>query len=341
MSFVVLHMQKFKNAGVKGIQFHNQREREIKTNMDIDKSKSHLNYDLVNDDQVDYNFKIKELIKSKVETKRAIRKDAVVMCNFIISSDKAFFDELSDLEQKRFFDAAYDFFKNRYGDNVIAAPVHLDEKTPHMHLSLVPITEDKKLAAKRLFDRKELRLLQDELPKYLQTHGFDLKRGIDAEGKNKHIETQRFKAMQLEKDIVALNNEKNAFRATLNDIDDVNIDCKTIDSLKVENGGILNEGKVLLDKKDFEFLKAIAKGKRTLDIEIEELKHEYNIMEFGYNALMKSNHRYREIEDVLDDLKEKSDIMFSYLNLNDLVEDYQKYYDNCIEEQNKEEEEEY
>lgn len=336
-------MQKFKNAGVKGIQFHNQREREIKTNMDIDKSKTHLNYDLINDDQVDYNFKIKELIKSKVETKRAIRKDAVVMCNFIISSDKAFFDELSDLEQKRFFYTAYDFFKKRYGENVIAAPVHLDEKTPHMHLSLVPITEDKKLAAKRLFDRKELRLLQDELPKYLQTNGFDLKRGIDAEGKNKHIETQRFKAMQLEKDIVALDNKKNALKSDLkalndelNDIDGVKHDLAKIENIRIESDGF---GKVLLNKSDFDLLKAIAKAKRVMDIEIKKFKHDYDIMEFGYRDLMKSNQRYRGIEDALDDLRDRFDIAYSYLEFKDLVEDYKKYYDYCIEEENEEEEE--
>lgn len=62
-----------------------------------------------------------------------------------------------------------------------------------MHLSLVPVTKDKKLSAKRLFDRNELRALQDDFPKFLNKNNFDLKRGLDAEGKNKHIETQRFK----------------------------------------------------------------------------------------------------------------------------------------------------
>ena len=48
MSYLICHMQKIKMPGLKGIQFHNQRERESKTNPDIEKEKSHLNYDLYN-----------------------------------------------------------------------------------------------------------------------------------------------------------------------------------------------------------------------------------------------------------------------------------------------------
>ncbi|WP_201024470.1 plasmid recombination protein, partial [Sporosarcina koreensis] len=40
MSYAVCRMQKMKYHDLKGIQFHNQRERESKTNPDIDKDKS-------------------------------------------------------------------------------------------------------------------------------------------------------------------------------------------------------------------------------------------------------------------------------------------------------------
>lgn len=199
MSYAVIHMQKFKISGVKGIQFHNQRERESRTNPDIDKSKSHLNYDLANSENIDFNKKIKNIIKNNVKTDRAIRKDAVVMCNFVITSDKKFFDNISVEERDRFFKEAYKFFSDRYGErNIIASNVHLDEKTPHMHLSIVPVTSDNKLSAKRLLDRNELRSIQDDFPKFVQSKGFNLKRGIDAEGKNKHIDTQKLKVIELD-----------------------------------------------------------------------------------------------------------------------------------------------
>ena len=203
MSFSVVHMQKIKSAGIKGMQFHNQRERESRTNEDIDKEKSQLNYDLKNVKDIDFNKRVNEIIKDEVITTRAIRKDAVKMCNFLVTSDKSFFDGISNQEQKNFFKESYDFFKDRYGNNkIVAAVIHLDEKTPHMHLSLVPVNEDKKLSAKRMFDRKELRSIQDDYPKYIQSKGFNLERGKDAEGKNKHVELQRFKALTAEKEVL-------------------------------------------------------------------------------------------------------------------------------------------
>jgi len=46
-----------------------------------------------------------------------------------------------------------------------------------MHLCSVPLTEDGRLSAKILFNRKSLLQLQSELPKYLQSKGFDVQRG--------------------------------------------------------------------------------------------------------------------------------------------------------------------
>jgi hypothetical protein len=51
MSFAVIHMKKFKAQEVKGIQIHNQREKESYSN--IDKTRSRLNYDLLNDAPID------------------------------------------------------------------------------------------------------------------------------------------------------------------------------------------------------------------------------------------------------------------------------------------------
>lgn len=65
MSFAICRMQKMKSHDLKGIQFHNQRERESKTNSDIDKERSHKNYDFVNDENIDYNERVKEIIESQ------------------------------------------------------------------------------------------------------------------------------------------------------------------------------------------------------------------------------------------------------------------------------------
>jgi hypothetical protein len=53
VNFAVIHMKKFKEQEVKGMQIHNQREKESHSNFDIDKSHSPLNYDLLNDFPID------------------------------------------------------------------------------------------------------------------------------------------------------------------------------------------------------------------------------------------------------------------------------------------------
>lgn len=46
MSYLVLHMDKFKKEAVRGIQSHNRRERESHSNPDIDYQRSCGNYEL-------------------------------------------------------------------------------------------------------------------------------------------------------------------------------------------------------------------------------------------------------------------------------------------------------
>ena len=52
----------------------------------------------------------------------------------------------------------------------------MDESTPHMHLGIVPM-QDGKLSSKAMFDREELKKIQDELPQYMKEQGFELERG--------------------------------------------------------------------------------------------------------------------------------------------------------------------
>ena len=46
MSYLVLHMDKFKKEAIRGIQSHNRRERESHSNPDIDYDRSSANYEL-------------------------------------------------------------------------------------------------------------------------------------------------------------------------------------------------------------------------------------------------------------------------------------------------------
>ena len=82
-------------------------------------------------------------------------------------------------------------------ETIISAVVHMDEKTPHMHLCFVPLTEDGRLSAKDIMgNKKKLTWWQDEFWKHMVKKFPDLERGESASltGRD-HIPPRVFKEM--------------------------------------------------------------------------------------------------------------------------------------------------
>jgi hypothetical protein len=191
-------MDKFKKEAVRGIQSHNQRERKSRSNPDIDYERSQFNLDLQNASPVNYQRVIDARLDS-LDLKKAIRHDAVHMCGLIVSSDSEFFKRLGEAGTRDFFETAKGFLERFVGpENVIAAVVHLDEKTPHLHFVHVPVTPDGRLNANKIYTRESLKKLQTELPRYLQSQGFDIQRGVEQKpgAAKKHLDTREFKQQQ-------------------------------------------------------------------------------------------------------------------------------------------------
>ena len=280
MSYMVCHFGKYKSGNVFGLQKHNQRENENYSNVDIDNARTPLNYDLVNVDDINYLKKIKTIIEANRASKRSIRKDAVVYCECIISSDSAFFENLTEDKQKEFFKSSLGYLKNKIGEEfVISGNVHLDETTPHMHVGFVPII-DNSLSAKKLIDRKFLAEVQEQLPAYLRNLGFDIQRGIKS-SKRKHRDTKEFKA-ELDREIESKSKDINAMKDYKNELEgqierlEVDLNKKTVEydevtkildknslvmykikEMKVEPV-MFSPDKVKIDKNDFENLKSSA-----------------------------------------------------------------------------------
>jgi vacuolar-type H+-ATPase subunit E/Vma4 len=165
MSIGVMRVQKFKGgSSVAGLQIHNRRERgHSNSNLDIDFSKRDLNYSLIETDNRSFNEKIEERIKQGYTGKTAIKKNAVKLCEVLFTSDTEFFDGKTEQEQKRFFADCLDWVEKRFGkENIVSAVVHMDEKTPHLHVDFVPVLTDGRLSARDLFGgREKLQALQD------------------------------------------------------------------------------------------------------------------------------------------------------------------------------------
>lgn len=232
MSYCAVNMQKMKMGDLGGIQSHNQREHESKKNREIDYTKSYMNCDFVNDEPIHYHQAVKQRI-AELNLPKAVRKDAVVYCSFIISSDREFFERLAWAEHHRreykkeqvaiglrppsefdyckqeyqddcrkvaadrFFADATKFFQRRYGtENVINSVAHHDEPkgARHIHLGVVPVTADGRLSAKSLFTPDTLRQLQTDFAAEVGAK-YDLERGREGSGV-KHIDEVTFKLEQ-------------------------------------------------------------------------------------------------------------------------------------------------
>ena len=147
--------------------------------------------------------KLRELMKENNLQGRII-KTTNVACEFIITSDKEFFEKIGEEETKRYFQTAYNFVANYKGlgeKYILSAKVHLDESTPHMHLVFVPVIHkiDKKsgkqidkIACSEYWKGKDsYRQLQDNFHKYIVERGFELERG-NTKG-NTHIPIETLK----------------------------------------------------------------------------------------------------------------------------------------------------
>lgn len=216
VGYAVVHMMKIKSGAVGGIQSHNNREHEPKTNPDVDMSRSEDNYDLISCDN--YKRSIKEKLSNLVESSRAVRKDAVVVCNFIVTSDNETMNALGADRQREFFQDSVKWFSDRYGaDRVLNATVHMDETTPHLHIGVMPITQDGRLSAKAIFTKTEMKAIQTEFARDVGEK-YGLERGVEGSERT-HLSEARFK----EKKALEMANEHGAIAQELHVLAE---DCK-------------------------------------------------------------------------------------------------------------------
>lgn len=164
------HVQKFTKASTQGLSNHLDRKTQNHKNEDIDKERTHLNYDLC-EKEGDTLSRLNERLE---EVYCMNRKDVNVCCSWIVTLPENLKDA-SDEHQRKFFQETYDFLADRYGGekNVLSANVHNDETTPHMHFAFVPVVYDEKkerekVSAKLVIDRKELKVFHKDLDEHLK-----------------------------------------------------------------------------------------------------------------------------------------------------------------------------
>lgn len=297
-------MMKFKKTDVQGIQKHNQRQFSNSINKDIDFTRTNLNYDLVNEKKIRYESTINEKIQERV--KRKVRANSVVLSEFLVTASPEYMERLEPGEQKRYFEASLDFLKERYGvENTIYANVHMDEKTPHMHVGIIPITEDGRLSAKDIYTKNELKGLQDAFAKRLQASGFDIDRGEPGDSKNaekvKNMPINEFKKKKdLEKEIQQLEVIKNENQEKLKE------QFNTFQSRKNELH-YMSETVISLQEK----VTSLEETKKNNE---EKLKKQFDEFQIQREKIKEMKNNALNLDEKLRELDEKQKVEVKYLD---------------------------
>ncbi|MBZ5966309.1 plasmid recombination protein [Leuconostoc gelidum subsp. gasicomitatum] len=163
------HLKKNTRGAVPGLAVHFERKTDHHSNKDIDVSKTYLNQDLMTDDSdmiSRFNNRLSDVYCMK-------RDDVKALATWIVTLP----EELAEApyeQQSAFFEATKQFLDDRYGqENAVAAVVHYDETTPHLHYAFVPVVFDAtkeryKVSAKQVLTRHDLQNFHDELDQTLK-----------------------------------------------------------------------------------------------------------------------------------------------------------------------------
>lgn len=211
MAYTILRFAKQKGGAARSIDAHHERTKEeYASNPDIDKSRIAQNYYLVTP-----RWSYEQEIKHRIQMAGCrVRRDSVKFVDTLVTVSPEF-AKAHEAEMPEYFNRAFDFLKERVGEeNIFSAVVHMDEKTPHMHLCFVPLTKDKRLSAKEILGNKKAMIQwQDDFYACMAERWPELERGTPAvETRRKHLTPQWYKK------VTAMDTKLEKLEAALSDV---------------------------------------------------------------------------------------------------------------------------
>jgi len=283
MGYAVFHATKGSGGGGK-LGAHIDRDKKQKqTFKSADPEREHLNKNLISKNsysEMKLPDAINERIKEGYKGKKALRKDAVKFIPMVMTGSheemKKIFDN-KDLKQK-WLQANYNFVCKEFGEkNIVRFTLHLDEKTPHIHAVVVPLTDDGRLSAKERFGNRNV--LSDRQTRYADAmQQFGLKRGVVG-SKSKHTSEGWYIGKQLE-----------AEKAILNPLERLNFLERLNPLKKIE---VLTEGLKLAQNHKFD---SEQKTKRE-EAKVLQLREDYSELKKNYDKILRSESIYKTQQD--------------------------------------------
>lgn len=337
MSYAIIRNAKYKRENLKGIYRHNERRNFNYSNKNIDKEKTILNYSL-KAPQHSYEKEFDRL-KKEYNLKGQIKTVSNIACEYIITSDKEFFDTIGEEETKRYFETAYKFvseYKNLGEKYIMSAKVHMDEETPHMHLVFLPVvhTTDKKgndidkLACSEFWKEKDsYRRLQNAFYEYMVEHGFKLERGLPKDETNRnHIDIKQYK-------------ELTNFENTKKLVESINFDIPNETDIKDLKKYVINKNEKILNdiiKPKEEMIKSLYTENKALHKELSKrskIVDEAERYQKERQMIMSDNRElHNRVFELEEEYKEKSFVLeYEYKNKYHKLEKENKYLHKVID----------
>lgn len=264
MSYSVFRIQGIKTTGdLKGISKHN-KDRVSHTNQEIDKTRSKDNITLVQCSNYSKEFnKIVDPMKAEHnERMKTMRSDRVktfdqhinssqndVACEMIFTSDNEFFDGMSKDDIRNWAEKSLDFVTKDIGiarKNILHAIVHMDERTPHLHVVAVPLVQTYNKKQKKdvwsisrrqyISGKQQLSSMQDIYNKRMNDSGYSLERG-EKGSERVHITKAEYEKQQLDSIKQEINKAQNELIKAKNSKEDMKDHINTLErSLKALEG---------------------------------------------------------------------------------------------------------
>lgn len=340
MSFAIFRVQGIKTTNdLRGIGKHNV-ERKSETNKDIDETKTADNIHLISADNKSDSylkkfFRTVEPMKEQHDEKmKTERKDRVksfeakinstkndVACEFLFTSDEKFFEGKSKEEIREWAETSLDFIKKDVGiseENILHAVVHMDEKTPHLHIVAVPLVNKFDGRAKRevwQLNRKhfiptkdDLSKLQDKYFEKMIAKGYDLERGLAAnDTKRKHMTTQEFKKHAIEKEVQALESDRKKLQEDVQEIVKAVKGAKPLKDIKVEKVGLLGPKSIKMSIEDYESIKTLADGVEGLKTENTRLNVDVGLLRWQITDLKAEKEENTQLKTEKEDLETENE----------------------------------
>ena len=284
--YAILRFAKYKGPTISRIEAHNERTKEFyASNPDIKTELSKYNFHLVYP-KGKYRAEADRMIR---EAGCKARKDSVRMVETLVTASPEFFAGKKPKEVKEFFTHALEFLKTKQAaETILSAVVHVDEKTPHMHLCFVPITADGRLSAKDIVgNRKKLTQWQDEYWKHMVKKYPDLERGESAsETGRTHLPPRIFKQA------TKMHRLEQKLRELLSGINPMNAKWVREEILKILDEYIPGVAELMTKTK------ALKKAEKELKAEIAQLKKEANSSKPSVQRLLELERKVQEQEEL-------------------------------------------